>query len=485
MTSPLGAIIAAIGGGAGSLGQSLDERHKEAIAALVRAQQAKQKEFQDTFPLIDRGFQPTDALKTLAQGTQGAAQGAAGTAAAPVPVGSNPDMGMSAIIARGVAPTLQGNADALSGALTSGPTVTTPGGTSFTQNPLQTPEAVATRRMMTLQAAADQRAEAQRKAAQDLQDSRAADAQAKAQADFQRTEQGAYRVLKASFPNSPVLRASPTYDPSVSYTKALADEQDIRKQNATKPTPDHWMSAGVDPETGKPLILNTSTGKTKLGGGLRGGSGGGGSAQGAQAPLDDMIAQYDRIAGHAKDIAAGTFKFSNTNATRSALGFGQAYAQAEGKPAIGAQVGQQVMDLFGMAPSGSPDQQRYEQLMTATRAMGDDAAKVFKGRQGFQNIALEIAQSTLQPSDIGHPERVNQKLSRLRHIIKLAAIVSPPQAAATDPQNAQRFGFPIAKRGIGPTATSAPSQAQQLWDAAVAKYGQAKVMQDYGPRPNE
>lgn len=34
-------------------------------------------------------------------------------------------------------------------------------------------------------------------------------------------------------------------------------------------------------------------------------------------------------------------------------------------------------------------------------------------------------------------------------------------------------------------SSGAPSQAQALWDAAVAKHGQAKVLAEYGPRPQE
>lgn len=44
---------------------------------------------------------------------------------------------------------------------------------------------------------------------------------------------------------------------------------------------------------------------------------------------------------------------------------------------------------------------------------------------------------------------------------------------------------PGAAGAIGGSSTPRASQQQQLWDAAVAKYGQAKVLQEYGPRPPE
>lgn len=167
--------------------------------------------------------------------------------------------------------------------------------------------------------------------------------------------------------------------------------------------------------------------------------GGGGSVVGAQAPLDDMITRYEEIEAHGKDIADKKFKFTNTNATREALGFGQTYAQSEGKPAIGAQLGQTAMDLFGLAKANNVDQQRYARLMASTRAFGDDAAKVFKGRQGFQNISYEVAQATLRPEDYGHPEIIEQKLNRMRHVVKLAALVAPNQAKAADPAKLAKF----------------------------------------------
>lgn len=45
------------------------------------------------------------------------------------------------------------------------------------------------------------------------------------------------------------------------------------------------------------------------------------------------------------------------------------------------------------------------------------------------------------------------------------------------------LGKPSGRQGAAQRA--APSHAQQLWDAAVAKHGEAKVVQEYGPRPQE
>lgn len=47
-----------------------------------------------------------------------------------------------------------------------------------------------------------------------------------------------------------------------------------------KPTGEHWTPAGMDSATGQPLLLNTQTGETKIGGGVKAAVGGSGGAQG-------------------------------------------------------------------------------------------------------------------------------------------------------------------------------------------------------------
>ena len=181
-----------------------------------------------------------------------------------------------------------------------------------------------------------------------------------------------------------------------------------------------------------------------------GGAGSGKPMAGPQAPIGDMIARFNELKGHAKDIANGAFQFGPENATREALQFGSAFAQNEGKPAIGTTLGGGLMDTFGLTNPKTQD--RYDMMATSNRAFGDDAAKVFKGRQGFQNIALEGAQQKFSPSDIGKPDKVQQKLDRMRHIIELALTVSPEQAAGIDPAALAEFGHtPPPPRSPSPT----------------------------------
>jgi hypothetical protein len=173
-----------------------------------------------------------------------------------------------------------------------------------------------------------------------------------------------------------------------------------------------------------------------------GGAGGNKPAQGTQAPLQDMIDRYNELEQHAKDVANGTFQFTPLAGVREGLKTGAAVDQTTGHGLSGAaqQLVGSVMDKLRLG-EGTDIQNRYDKMAFATRALGDDAAKVFKGRQGFENIQLETAQSKFDPSDIGQPDRVEQKLSRLRNIIKLGATVAPEQAATIDPAQLSRFGI--------------------------------------------
>jgi hypothetical protein len=221
------------------------------------------------------------------------------------------------------------------------------------------------------------------------------------------------------------VRVIPDMSPYSAPQKDVAPKYQILKDDATG----KYSRVRVDGPEGPLSETFTRAGQ----------AGGTGSGQGSQAPLDDMMQRYAEIEQHGKDLGDKKFKFTNTNTTREALQFGQSYAQAEGKPAISAQLGQSAMDMFGLAKGTSPEQQKYAALMASTRAFGDDAAKVFKGRQGFQNISLEVAQATLRPEDYGNPAIIAQKLNRMRHVVKLAALVAPGQAQAADPAKLARF----------------------------------------------
>ena len=240
-----------------------------------------------------------------------------------------------------------------------------------------------------------------------------------------------YNTLKVSFPKHPL--AQMPFDPSnpADYTAGLADARDLRKIAASadaSASKEHWMPAGLDKESGQPLIMNTMTGETKVGGGVK--PGGGGNATGAQAPVGDMVQRFDEIKKHAASLANGDWQMTRAMQTREGLEYGIANQSAGGhgvplKEALAAG----VMDHLGMG--SGPDYERYQQLMNSTRAFGDDATKVFKGRQNEDAVKREIALSQLTPGDYKNPQVVSQKLNRMAHVIELAKLLNPNQMALT------------------------------------------------------
>lgn len=148
-------------------------------------------------------------------------------------------------------------------------------------------------------------------------------------------------------------------------------------------------------------------------------------AGGSQAPISDMRDRYQEIEGHAKDLAAGKWNISPAMQMREGLTYGIARENAAGKAPLTKQLAATFMDKVGAGTGG--DFARYQALMNSTRALGDDAAKIFKGRQNEEAVLREVALAQLTPDDYRNPTVVNQKLSRLRHIITLAEQTSPEQ----------------------------------------------------------
>lgn len=78
-----------------------------------------------------------------------------------------------------------------------------------------------------------------------------------------------YNTLRAYAPKDPL--ASQPFDDTnpADYSAALTHFRDVQKQQAAAAAAagkEHWVSAGVNPQ-GQPVILNTETGETKIGGG--------------------------------------------------------------------------------------------------------------------------------------------------------------------------------------------------------------------------
>jgi hypothetical protein len=216
------------------------------------------------------------------------------------------------------------------------------------------------------------------------------------------------------------------------YLAAVEGEDKIHAKYRPKPEASNVYLPSVDPTTGRTVYTvvpnrgpvkpeNTGVVKPETGSGS-------GGAGGSQVPVQDMEERYNEIEGHAKDLAAGRWKIDPAMQTREGLTYGIARDNAHGNAPVGKQIGATVMDVVG-AGKGK-DFSRYQALMNSTRAMGDDVAKVFKGRQNEEAVLREVALAQLTPDDYNNPQVVEQKLSRLRHVIDLARATMPAAGAA-------------------------------------------------------
>ncbi len=180
---------------------------------------------------------------------------------------------------------------------------------------------------------------------------------------------------------------------------------------------------------------------------------GGGVNSGSQAPIGDLTQRYQEIKQHAEDLAAGKWQLTSAMQNREGLTYGIARESAKGNPPFGKQVLAGALDFAGGnlgvgADPNSPDFQRFQALMNSQRAFGDDAAKVFKGRQNEESVLREIASNQLTPDDYKNPAVVQQKLDRMQHIIDLANAVMPGGTGV--PHGGQNAPAPV--HGAGPRA---------------------------------
>ena len=193
---------------------------------------------------------------------------------------------------------------------------------------------------------------------------------------------------------------------------------------------------------------------------------------GSQAPVGDMEARFAEIEGHAKDLAAGKWHPTRAMQAKEGMEYGIANKSAGGQGVpLGQAAAIEGMNLFGVATGD--DYKRFQSLMNSTRSFGDDAAKVFKGRQNEDAVKREIALSQITPDDYNNPTSVAQKLQRMREIIDLARSTMPAQDKAAP--------------GTAPALPAASSLLEKYNAAVRHLVDQGKSLEEItqmlGPRP--
>lgn len=221
------------------------------------------------------------------------------------------------------------------------------------------------------------------------------------------------------------------------YLQAEGQLADMRaKTEAKYRKPDQGPADSIqyttDPTTGENVVtfVNPRTHQITQSAIAKAKSGAGASSAGAQVPVADMEQRYGELAGAAKSLASGKLKITPGMQTREGLNYANDLGTAGGHPSTANILLSGAFNGLGVGGKGYDD---YEQLMTSTRALGDDVAKVFKGRQNEQSVLREIALSRLTPNDAGNPKNVEIKLSRLRHVIALAKLNNPGQSGLEGP----------------------------------------------------
>lgn len=192
-----------------------------------------------------------------------------------------------------------------------------------------------------------------------------------------------------------------------------------------------------------------------LGQGKVGGAGGAGtgSASGAQVPVADMQARFAEVQQHAEALGRGEWKITQPMQIREGAEYSTARDAAKGDMKLRHTGLAAVSSAMGL---GGKDYEHYQAMMNSYRALGDDVAKVFKGRQNEEAVLREVALAQLTPQDYRNPAVVQQKLNRLKHVIDLAALNNPGQA-------------PLLQSGAAPQAGEDPRivRLKALRDRAV------------------
>jgi hypothetical protein len=296
----------------------------------------------------------------------------------------------------------------------------------------------------------------------------ASDAQSKARQQLLEQRRN-YNTLKAEFPKhtlalQPFDEANPA-----DYGAAIADAREQRKQAIQVNTGD-WIPAGVNKD-GQPVIVNKNTGETKVGGGTKpAGSGGGaggfgsggiGGAGRTIAAINGLHNAHQGMTGYEEKVRNKTASFDGMDYWKNTVA--QMYdAHGIKDKAIHAT----VMANLGKS---NPDLANYIQN---AEMWALEESSIPGSRPSDFRTKLDAFVSSLKPN--ASDEMINS-IQRGRSSRMEGYDASVPALKA---QLAR-----IGGAGAGQPSTHTGSRAQQLWDAAVVKYGEAKVLHDFGPRP--
>jgi hypothetical protein len=206
---------------------------------------------------------------------------------------------------------------------------------------------------------------------------------------------------------------------------------------------EHWTPAGVDPATGQPLLLNTLSGETRVGGGLRAGSGIlSPTAQRQKSVAESAREAADKMDEYENGIVAGTIK-PVSPIKRGVAAMANTTSQ-----------GPIAQTMAGFAAKGlSGDDQDYADYSRYGRMMGEAAANMGT-RYSNAKLSLESMLGSVQPGDERSRQLVKiiqrRRRSLLNEIPNPGASPVMPAPSLAPPTTAGPPSI-LSKYGITPT----------------------------------
>lgn len=193
-------------------------------------------------------------------------------------------------------------------------------------------------------------------------------------------------------------------------------------------------------------------------------------------------------------------RFDRRTGTITPTGFGKPVAAGGANgTAVRSQV--QVETAAGQAALADQGMRAYEDKVLSGQANLNPLAMHLARAAIGGSTTAEATLNTLNPElasyvrfakQVATAERMISPRGGSSAMTNAEALLSGAGASGTPAQiqNAREYRAALihglqSHSGAPQAHPSTASHAQQLWDAAVAKYGQEKVLQEYGPRPTQ
>lgn len=243
----------------------------------------------------------------------------------------------------------------------------------------------------------------------------------------------------------------------------IGEHETERQFDVTHPETSYTFLPGANDETGNPTILagNSRTGQLTP------------TGQHGKAPVTRIESATNTAAKARLKAAISEMNNANTGMEdfESKLKSGQINISG-------------VSQLLGRAANAFTHDDPLSQTIQATTLTtlnhtNPDLARYIRRALSFAEAESMISQ---RPSDFRTKMAAFLSAASSGASPDMISDIQSRRHSILTPLNQVNMEEPTGPAG---STSVAPTRAQQLWDAAVAKHGQATVLKEYGPRPNE